>query len=192
LTPGPVGAAMKVLGSTADPKAVKVVADASPNWNAMMHTTCVATMMTAGHAENALPQRAKATVNCRILPGHTPKEVLADLTRVVADPQVKVTFSGGEKRPSPAPPLDPKVLGPAEAVTHKMWGNIPLIPNMLPAATDGLALNIIGIPTYGLQGFFVDPDGGGLHGLNERVGVRSLYDGRDFLYEVVKLYGMQD
>ena len=193
LTPGAVGQAMAKLGreGPVDLAAAQVVAEANPSWNAMMRTTCTATMLEGGHAPNALPQRAKANVNCRILPGHTVPATLADLTRIVAEPKIKISLVAEPSPVSVAPPLSPEIVGPAEQVGHKLWGPaMPLVPMMSTGATDGRYLNAAGIPTYGLSGVFTDPDGGNIHGLNERVRVRSLYEGRDFLYEVVKIYGM--
>jgi acetylornithine deacetylase/succinyl-diaminopimelate desuccinylase-like protein len=192
LTPGPVGEAMARLGKDGptDLAAAAVVAKASPSWNSMLRTTCVATLLNGGHAPNALPQSATANVNCRILPGHTIPETQAVLAKVLANPAIKISLVAQPSPVSAAPPLSPEVIGPAEAVGRKLWGaDMKLIPMMSTGATDGRYLNALGIPTYGLSGTFVDPDGGSIHGLNERVRVQSLYEGRDFLYEVVKLYG---
>lgn len=156
--------------------------------NATFRTTCVATMVDAGHATNALPQRAKATVNCRILPGESVPEVQKTIERVLANDKIKVT-PVGEAVLSPAPPLSREILGPAEAVSEQMWPGVPLVPTMLVATTDGRFLNNAGIHTYGLSGLFRDPDGSGVHGLNERIPVSSLYDGLEYLYRVVKVYG---
>ncbi len=193
LTPGAVGQAMAKLGREGPPDlaAAQVVSEASPSWNAMMRTTCTATMLEGGHAPNALPQRAKATVNCRILPGHTVPATMADLTRIIAEPKIRISLVAEPSTVGVSPPLSFEVIGPAEQVGRRLWGDkVPLVPMMSTGATDGKFLNAAGIPTYGLSGIFSDPDGGGIHGLNERVRVRSLYEGRDFLYEVVKLYGM--
>ena len=162
-----------------------------PKYNSMLRTTCVATMVNAGHAPNALPQKARANVNCRILPGHTPEETRATLERLVGDAAVSVTLLADPDPVSPAPPLSAAMLGPIEQAAKQMWPGVPVVPTMSTGATDGRFLTHAGIPTYGVSGMFGDPDGGGIHGLNERIRVRSLYEGRDFLYELVKLYGMR-
>lgn len=171
-----------------DASAVARVAAANPVWNAMMRTTCVATQVQAGHAPNALPQRARANVNCRILPGQSVADIRSTLVQVLADDSIQVTLAGEPGLAAPAPPLTPEILEPARKVAAKMWPGVPLVPSLSTGATDGRFLNAAGLPTYGLTGMFVDPDGGGVHGLNERIRVRSLYEGRDFLYSVVKLY----
>ena len=179
-----------VVANPQDPAAVAAVAK-DPSRNSMMRTTCVATMVNAGHAPNALPQRATANVNCRILPGVPVESVRQDLIKVLADEKITITAVEGPNAASPPPPLNEKVLGPARSVAAKLWPGVPLIPAMSTGATDGRFTNAAGTPTYGLSGMFGDPDGGGVHGLNERIRVKSLYDGRDFLYEVTKIYANQ-
>lgn len=188
ITGGDMGAVMRaVVANPRDARAVAMVTrDAS--YNSMLRTTCVATMVNAGHAPNALPQKARANVNCRILPGHTPAEVKAELERVIADPGVAVSLLAEPDPVSPPPPLSPAILGPIEQVAGKLWPGVPVVPAMATGATDGRFLNHAGIPTYGVSGMFGDPDGGGAHGLNERIRVRSVYEGRDFLHELVKVY----
>jgi acetylornithine deacetylase/succinyl-diaminopimelate desuccinylase-like protein len=186
---GEISAAMQaVVADPADAKAVAVVAAADPSWNAILHTTCVATMLDAGHATNALPQRARANVNCRIFPGVPVEEVRKTLEQVAADPQVKVTTLEIRGPVSSAPPLTPEIMRPIEKIAADMWPGLPVVPIMQAGATDGQFLNGAGIPTYGVEGIFYDPDLGHIHGLNERLGVQSLYDGRDFLYRLVKAY----
>jgi len=176
----------------ADPTNAEAVAQVSrdPSRNSMMRTTCVATMVNAGHAPNALPQRASANVNCRILPGVAVAEVQAQLETVFADSGIKVS-TVGDADPSTPPPLNEAVLAPARKVAATLWPGVPLIPAMSTGATDGRFTNAAGTPTYGLSGMFGDPDGGGTHGLNERIRVKSLYDGRTFLHAVAKLYADQ-
>lgn len=169
-------------------EAVARVAAAAPVWNAMMRTTCVATQLDAGHAPNALAQRARANVNCRILPGQSVEEIRNTLVTVVADDSIKVTLADEPGPAAPAPALTAEILEPARKVAAKLWPGVPLVPSLSTGATDGRFLNAAGLPTYGLGGMFVDPDGGGVHGLNERIRVRSLYEGREFLYSVVKEY----
>jgi acetylornithine deacetylase/succinyl-diaminopimelate desuccinylase-like protein len=163
-----------------------------PSYNAILHTTCVATLLNAGHANNALPQRADANINCRIFPGTTPEQVRAKLEELVADAEIKVTASDKRSEVPKGPqPLTPEVVKPVEAVAAKMWPGVPVVPIMSAGATDGAFLTPAGIPTYGVSGMFGDPDGNGAHGLNERMRVSSVYEGRDFLYQVVKIYANQ-
>jgi acetylornithine deacetylase/succinyl-diaminopimelate desuccinylase-like protein len=169
-------------------RAAQRLSAADPAWNAVLRTTCVATMVNAGHAPNALPQRAFANVNCRILPGHDPQAVRAELERVLADRDIAVTFAGQIDPTSAPPPLSPAIIDPIRRIAADLWPGVPVVPSMSPGATDGRFTNAAGIPTYGVTGLFADPDGGGVHGLNERIRVRSLYEGRDFLFELVKAY----
>jgi len=185
---GQTAADMKaILRDPPDAQAIARLA-ANPSNNSTFRTTCVATMLDAGHATNALPQRARATVNCRILPGEPVDEVQKTLARVLANDKIKIT-PVGEATLSPAPPLTRDMLAPVEAVSAQMWPGVPVVPTMLVATTDGRFTNNAGIYTYGLSGLFRDPDGSGVHGLNERIPVQSLYDGLEFLYRVVKVYG---
>ncbi len=185
---GATGEAMRALvRNPSDPQAIAAIA-ADPTWNAMLRTTCIATLMEAGHAKNALPQRARANVNCRVYPGQTFEEVRQTLAKVVADPQIVVTQLATRGPMAKAPPLTPEILGPIEQVAAKIYPGVPVIPVFQAGATDGQFLGAAGIPTYGIGALFFEPDMGGVHGLNERVRVRSLYDGRDYLYELVKVY----
>ena len=159
-----------------------------PGRNSMMRTTCVATMVEAGHAPNALPQRAKANVNCRILPGNDPKAIRDQLQTIVADPAIKVSLAAEPDPVSPPPPLSARIMAPATKVANKIWPGVPFIPAMLTGATDGRFTNAAGVPTYGLSGLMAGADGDHIHGLNERIQVKALMNGRQFLYEVVKLY----
>jgi acetylornithine deacetylase/succinyl-diaminopimelate desuccinylase-like protein len=185
---GESGAAMRALVSDpADAKAAAILSQ-DPRLNAMLRTTCVATLMDAGHATNALPQRARANVNCRIFPGIGIEEVRATLARVLADPQISVTTVLPSDPLVVPPPLTPAILGPIEQVTHRLYPGIEVVPVLQAAGTDAVYLAEAGIPTYGISGMFIDPDLSNVHGLNERIRVQSLYDGRDFLYSLVKLY----
>ncbi|HVI32786.1 M20/M25/M40 family metallo-hydrolase [Phenylobacterium sp.] len=185
---GQLGADMTAALATPMPADVVARIARDPGYNSMMRTTCVATMVSAGHAPNALPQRATANVNCRILPGESVASVQAALTEVMADPGIRISAVGEPSPVSPAPPLTPAITRPAERVAGELWPGVPLVPAMATGATDGRFLLAAGIPTYGLSGMFGEPDGGGAHGLNERIRVRSLYEGREFLYRVVKAY----
>ncbi len=191
ITPGLAADMHAVAAERPDAAAAGRLSAADPAFNAMLRTTCTPTMVNAGHAPNALPQRARANVNCRILPGHTAAEVKADLDRMIADPGIIVTPVGEPDPVSPPPPLTPAILDPIVAMAARHWPGVPVIPSMATGATDGRFTNAAGIPTYGVTGLFYDPDGGGTHGLNERIRVRSLYEGRDFLFDLVKAYAMQ-
>jgi acetylornithine deacetylase/succinyl-diaminopimelate desuccinylase-like protein len=188
---GEKGAAMtRLVADLTDAAAVKTVTD-DPTYNGMLHTTCVATMLDGGHATNALPQRARANVNCRIYPGESVESIQQTLQKVVDDQQVKVSTLETRGPTSVVPPLTREIMGPIEKVSARFYPGVPVIPLLQPGATDGQFLSVSGIPTYGINGLFMDPDLGFIHGLNERVRVQSLYDGRDFLYELVKIYAAQ-
>ena len=184
---GQTAADMKaILRDPPDPEAIARLS-ANPLNNSTFRTTCVATMLEAGHATNALPQRARATVNCRVLPGESVAEVQKTLARVMDNDKIKLTPTH-EPTLSPPPPLTREIVGPVEVVSKQMWPGVPVVPTLLVAATDGRFTINAGIPTYGVNGMFRDPDGSGVHGLNERMRVRSLYEGHEFLYRLVKLY----
>jgi len=161
------------------------VAAASPAWNSTLRTTCVATMLEGGHAINALPQLAAATVNCRVLPEDAPEYVLNTLQKVVADDQVSVKQLS-EFSKAAASPMRPDLLKAVSDITTRIWPGVPTVPIMVMGATDGRYLRAAGIPTYGIQGFFMDRDDIRFHGRDERLGVESFYEGQAFLYELVK------
>jgi acetylornithine deacetylase/succinyl-diaminopimelate desuccinylase-like protein len=173
----------KVSSGSQEP--MERVAAASPAWNSTLRTTCVATMLEGGHAINALPQLAAATVNCRVLPEDTAEYVLSTLQKVVADDQVGVKQMGDFGKAA-ASPMRPDVLKAVTAVTNSLWPGVPTVPIMVMGATDGRYLRAAGIPTYGIQGFFMDRDDIRFHGRDERLGVQSFYEGQAFLYELVK------
>ena len=185
---GPQGADMRAVLTTPPDEAAMARVVADPSKNAILRTTCVATMLDGGHAPNGLPQRAGANVNCRILPGHSQEEVLATLERVVADTGVKVTFKDAPEKVAAPPPLTKAILAPIEKVTAQMWPGVPVVASMAAGATDGRFLTPAGIPTYGVSGIFGDPATTNAHGLNERVRVESLYEGRDFLDRLIRAY----
>jgi acetylornithine deacetylase/succinyl-diaminopimelate desuccinylase-like protein len=167
-------------------EAMQRLAAATPAWNATLRTTCVATLLEGGHAMNALPQLAAATVNCRVLPEDSVEYVQSTLKKVVADDQVNVKLLGSPA-PGPASALRPDVLQAVTRATSALWPGVPVVPIMVMGATDGKALRIAGIPTYGVQGIFFDRDDIRFHGRDERVSVQSFYEGHAFLYELVKL-----
>ncbi len=159
----------------------------SPIFNAHLRTTCVPTMIEGGHAPNALPQRARAVVNCRIMPGQTPAEIRAELVRVVADTAVHVTgINDGSALPASPSPLSSEVMRSVEKVTRQLWPGVPVIPQMETGATDGAFLRAAGIPTYGVSGVFLDIDDIRAHGRDERIMVKSFYDGVEYIYALVR------
>jgi acetylornithine deacetylase/succinyl-diaminopimelate desuccinylase-like protein len=187
---GETGAAMAAIARNPNDAEAAAVLARDPSFNAVMRTTCTATQLDAGHAPNALPQRARATLSCRVLQGHTPEEVQAELQRVVDDPRVVVEIVRRREGSSP-PPLTRQILGPVERAAARLWPRTPIIPMMTPGATDGRFLNNAGIPTYGMSGMFSVPGETNAHGLNEKLRVRSLYEGRDFLEAIVRDYARQ-
>jgi len=182
------GNALKTLLSNPNDAEAAKVAASDVNINSILHTNCVATWLEAGHAFNALPQRAMAVVNCRIFPGETWQETRDTLAKVVNDPGVTITPMNSAKPVAIPPPLDPKVIEPMKAVAAKHFPGVPLLPAMSSGASDAVYFGQIKMAIYGVPGVFGDPDGGGVHGLNERLRVQSLYDGRDYLFDLVKTY----
>lgn len=177
-----------VLANPADEAAAERLWTINPGWNSSLRTTCVVTQIEGGHAPNALPQQARANVNCRILPGVPVEEVRQSIVRVLADDSIKVSARGEPGMATSVPPLSPKILGPVREVADTIWPGVAIVPTMSTGATDGRFLNAAGIPTYGLSGLFHDAEGSRAHGLNERIRVRSLLDGRRFLHEIVRRY----
>lgn len=186
--PAPIQAPMRTISANpADPDAAAILS-MEPTLNAMLRTTCVATQLQAGHAQNALPQRATANVNCRIIPGETVEGTRLALEKAIANP--KVTVSASELRNTVAvqPPLTDRILKPAAELGARHFGNLPLLPIMSTGATDGPFLAAVGIPVYGVPGILYDADGGGVHGLNERIRVASVLKGRAYLHDLLKAY----
>jgi acetylornithine deacetylase/succinyl-diaminopimelate desuccinylase-like protein len=174
-----------VAKQPADPQAVARLSAASPYYNALIRTTCVATMLSGGHATNALPQTTTANVNCRILPGEAPQSIKQKLIEVLADKKIDVAFVD-EAKPSPPSPLTPAIMKPVEAITKAMWPGVVVVPTMGTGATDGLYLRNAGIPTYGLEGIFYEVDDNRAHGKDERVGVKQYFEGLEFQYRLIK------
>ena len=174
----------KVAGGSQE--AMQHVAADNPSWNSTLRTTCVATMLAGGHALNALPQLATATVNCRVLPEDSPQYVIDTLNKVIADPEVHVTSLEHNSGGVPSP-MRTDILGAVKAASEKEFPGVPVVPIMVVGATDGRYLRTAGIPTYGVQGFFFDRDDIRFHGRDERMGVKSFYEGQEFMYNVVKL-----
>ena len=154
--------------------------------NSMLRTTCVATMIDGGHAVNALPQKVEANVNCRIFPGHTPAEIKDELMRIMGNPAIAIRYGRDDKPLAKPPALDPRLIGPMEKLAAKYFPGVPVIPAMSTGATDAVYTGGAGIPTYGVPSAWSDPDGNGTHGLNERLEIKGVYTGRDYLHELVK------
>ena len=177
---------MRALAAgSADAAAIARLSD-DPAFNGQMRTTCVATMLQGGHAPNALPQMARANVNCRVLPGESIDELEKALASVLADEQVAVKRIY-EPSPSAPSPLRPEIMQPIEKLTAKFWPGIPVIPSMSSGATDGAFLRNAGIPVYGHSGLVYDIDDTRAHGRDERVGVKAFDDGVEYLYQLVKM-----
>jgi acetylornithine deacetylase/succinyl-diaminopimelate desuccinylase-like protein len=183
-----------ILNTPPDPAAIARLSEDAQD-NSTLHSTCVATRLDAGHANNALPQRAQATVNCRIVPGHDAEEIRQELVRVVADPKIEVKYIGaigevtdrGSARQAYAPPaLRPEVFETLDKVAAAMWPGAPVIPTMATGASDGVYTNAAGMPTYGVSGLALDRDDVRAHGKDERLGAESFYTGVDFYYRFLK------
>lgn len=175
-----------ILKTPYDPEALKRLS-AFPNYNALLRTTCVATMIAGGHADNALPQTATANVNCRILPNDDPQKIKETLIKVFNDSEITVTAKN-EVNMSPPSPLSTEVFRPIEKITQQLWPGVPVVPTMSTGATDGAILRNAGIPTYGVCGIFADVADVRAHGKDERIGVKAFYEGQEFLYQLVKEY----
>jgi acetylornithine deacetylase/succinyl-diaminopimelate desuccinylase-like protein len=183
-----------ILKSPPDMEAVARLSQ-DPIDNSTLHTTCVATRLSGGHANNALPQTAQANVNCRIAPGHPPEEIRQTLVKVLADPKIAVRYVANdgtvmdraeERATYPPPPLRPDVMQPLDRVVAAMWPGIPVIPTMSTGASDGIYTNAAGMPTYGVSGAAVDRDDIRAHGKDERIRVESFFNGVDFFYRYLK------
>jgi len=186
-TPGETGNAITRLLANPGDRQADAIVSRDKAMHSTLRTTCVATLLSAGHAENALPQRATANVNCRIFPGETVQGTLAKLQEL-AGPAVTVTANQPVRPTAKPPALDPKIVTPMKMVAARHFPGVPVLPLMSTGATDGIFLEAIGIPVYGAPGMFIEKDNSGTHGLNERVLKRSLYDARDYLYDLVKVY----
>lgn len=191
LEEGELADAMRgVLQSPPDPAAIAYFSN-TPFYNSRLRTTCVATRLDAGHADNALPQRALATVNCRVLPGESISSVENTLQTVIGDDQVTMSRVN-DATPSPSSPLTPEMLGAIETITESMWPGVPVIPMMSTGATDGLYLRNVGIPVYGVSGLFNDIDDVRAHGQNERIRIESYFEGQEFLYQLTQTLSRSD
>jgi len=193
LSKGSVSADLKAAAKQPPNAGAVARLSAVPYYNALLRTTCVATMLTGGHAANALPQMARANVNCRIFPGENPDDIRKTLERVVADPKVAVTdvalnaADGSVVRlvTVPPSPLLPELTQAMEKTVHEMWGKVPVIATMSTGATDGRITRTAGIPTYGISCMFFQMNDNRAHGKDERVGVQDFYDGVDFSWNLI-------
>ena len=183
-----------ILQPTPDPQAIARLSRDRAD-HSIMRTTCVATRLAGGHANNALPQRATATVNCRILPGHSPEEVRQALIQVFADPKTTLQYiatNGDIKEQAPdnkgyaPPPLMPAVLKPLDSLVAQMWPGLKVVPSMSTGASDGVYTNAAGLPTYTVSGLAVDKDDKRAHGRDERIGVESFDRGNEFFYRYLQ------
>jgi len=180
-----IAARMRMVSETGDTAAMRRLAAGSVWLNAVLRTTCVATRLEGGHADNALPQLAAATVNCRLLPDERPEDVVETIRHVVADTLVRVTVSQ-EPVPSPPSPLVPEVLEPVDSITAAMWPGAAVVPSMETGATDGLFLRNAGIPVYGVSGVALEVDDMRAHGQDERIQVEAFYQGLEFTTRLVR------
>jgi len=182
-----MGRAMRALVANPKDAAAERVVSADARYNSTLRTTCVATLLKGGHAENALPQLAEANVNCRMFPGDTPEGTRDALARVISDTTVHVIAAVDDRPKEPATPLLPEVMGPITRITHDMFGDIPVIPTMSTGATDSRYFRQLNIPAFGVSGLFADPAvDARAHGRDERMRVQSFYEGQEFLYRLTK------
>ena len=181
-----MGKAMRAIVANPNDASAAAAISRDPRYRSMLRTTCVATMLSGGHARNALPQAATANVNCRMAPGHDPADVRARIVDAIADTGVTVSRPPAMEHASPSP-LTPEVMRPIEKLTREMFGpNVAVIPTMGTGATDSKWLRAVGIPGYGVSGLFSDPNDNRAHGRDERVLIKSYYDSQEFLYRLVK------
>jgi acetylornithine deacetylase/succinyl-diaminopimelate desuccinylase-like protein len=196
LEPAATAADIKaVLATPPDPAAIARISQ-QPEWNSFLHTTCVATRLLAGHANNALPQMAQANVNCRILPGHSREEVRQELIRVFADPKITVKYvdngggihSGAPDSKGPPPvALEPEVMAPLEKLVAVYWPGTPVVPDMATGASDSIFTNAAGIPTYNWSAIELEVSDVRAHGKDERLPVNSFYKGVQFWYDYLRM-----
>jgi acetylornithine deacetylase/succinyl-diaminopimelate desuccinylase-like protein len=183
-----MAAAMRVIVRNPGDSAAAATLSMDARYASMLRTTCVATRLSGGHAYNALPQTATANVNCRVVPTSNAEEVMAELARVVSDTGIRITWTvpSSEKFGAAPSPVEPELLSAVTDLTKRMWGDIPVIPTMSTGATDGRFLRAAGIPTYGVSGIFSEPGESNAHGRDEKLRVKSFYDGLEFLDQLVR------
>jgi acetylornithine deacetylase/succinyl-diaminopimelate desuccinylase-like protein len=180
-----IGAAMRAIAKNEKDSVAAAKLSEVPRYASMLRTTCVATRLAGGHANNALPQTATANINCRVVPNVDPAQVRLTLLQVMGDTGISMS-APPPLEPSAPSPLAPELMGAVEQISKQLFGDIPVIPTMSTGATDGMYLRAKGIPTYGVSGLFGDPNDSRAHGKDERMRVQSLYDGQEFLYRLVK------
>ena len=181
-----MGKAMMALAANPADKVAETLVNTDKGYHSLLRTTCVATLIDGGHALNALPQKVTANVNCRMFPGRSIDETKAALAAAIGNPGIAIAPKKEDKPVAKVPPLNPAIIGPMEKLLARYFPGVPLIPAMSTGATDAVYTGGAGIPTYGVPGAWNDPDGNGTHGLNERMEVKSLYAGRDYLFDLVK------
>jgi acetylornithine deacetylase/succinyl-diaminopimelate desuccinylase-like protein len=187
LDTGQIASDMRAIAKDPHDSASAARLSRSPLYNAELRTTCVPTMIEGGHAPNALPQRARAVVNCRIIPSETPAQIKTTLVHAVNDDSVRVTGINEGSAAVPIPsPLTSEIVQPVENVTRRLWPGVPVIPVMDTGASDGAYLRAAGIPTYGVSGVFLDIDDIRAHGRDERIMVKPFYDGVEYMYQLVR------
>lgn len=179
------GAAMRALVKNPNDAAASAIVSRDPRYNSQLRTTCVATMLSGGHATNALPQTAEATINCRMLPNTDPADVRAAIVKALGDTGIEVS-PAPKMAPSSPSPLLPEVMGPIQAITKQLFGDIPAVPTMGTGATDSRGFRANGVPAFGVSGLMGDPEDIRAHGRDERMLVKSFYDGQEFLYRLTK------
>jgi acetylornithine deacetylase/succinyl-diaminopimelate desuccinylase-like protein len=185
VAPAPVGPAITALLANPQDNAANAIVSRDPMMHSTLRTTCVSTLVEAGHANNALPQRATANVNCRIFPGIEAEAVRAELDKIVGNPAIRITLTPPIRPAAKSPPLNPAIIEPMRRLAARHFPGVPLSPTMSTGGTDAPFLGIAGIPVYGAPGIFIDSDGNGIHGLNERIRITSLMNGRDYLDDLV-------
>ena len=193
---GPTAADLHSLLATPTDAAAAARLSQNARYNATLRTTCVATMMSAGHAPNALPQRAEANINCRIFPGHSQEEIRLELVRIFNDPTLTVRYRsdagelldhGSDRKAIAPPPLRPDVMDSLHRVAGKYWPGAAVVPIMMMWASDSVHTMMAGIPSYGISGVAVDRSDVRMHGKDERVGIESYYTGVEFYHEFLKM-----
>ncbi len=180
--------AIRALMADPSNEQAAAIVTADPAWNGMLRTTCVATVVDTGRQTNTIAPRASANVNCRLLPGTEISTVQAALNRTMEGTGVKVTAIPPFSPTPPSPAIAPEILKPIKTVVQQMWPGLEIVPLMLTGATDARHINAEGIPAYGLTALFSDPDGNNVHAPNERIRVRSVKEGRDFIYRLIQAY----
>lgn len=181
-------AAMRALAANPSDSVAAATLSTDPRFASMLRTSCVATRLSGGHAYNALPQRATANINCRVVPTSSFEETRAALVRAIADTGIDIAYTivPNGKFGTKVAPVDPELLAAVKSLTKQMWGDIPVIPTMSTGATDGKYMRAVGIPTFGVSGLFSEPGETNAHGRDEKLRVKSFYDGLSFLDQLVR------